>query len=53
MNLPEFNERGERLVLDHEPVPPYRAVFWVAFLGALGYLGWILVAALGSASGGH
>ena len=48
MKLPEFNEKGERMVLDHDPVPPYRAVFWTAFaIGSL-YLIYILMTTLGA-----
>lgn len=47
MHIPEFNEQGERMVLGHDPVPPYRKVFWITFLVGLIYLGSILVSTMG------
>lgn len=53
MDVPEFNDKGERLVLGHDPVEPYPLVFWTCFLGGLAYLAWILLSTLGGSGGGH
>jgi hypothetical protein len=53
MKLPEFNEKGERMVLGHDPVLPYPLIFWICFLGGSAYLALILVSALGASGGGH
>ena len=53
MKLPEFNEKGERMVLDHDPVPGYGFAFWVCFLAGLAYLALILFMSMGTPVAGH
>lgn len=53
MKLDEFNDKGERMVLDHEPVPPYGTAFWITFLGGMAYLAYILVSTWGHSVPGH
>ncbi|MFW5722063.1 MAG: hypothetical protein ACOCWT_02080 [Desulfohalobiaceae bacterium] len=47
MHVPEFNEHGERMVLGHDPVPPYPKVFWITFLAGLAYLAFIIISTSG------
>jgi hypothetical protein len=45
MHLPEFNTKGERMVLTHGSRPGFRGLFWIVLLAALAYLAVILSAA--------
>lgn len=53
MQLPEFNEKGERMVLGHDPVPPYSGVFWTTFLLGLAYLAVVFVMTMNHAGPAH
>lgn len=54
MDIAALNEQGERMVLDHDPVPPYDKVFWIIFIAGLAYLAFIILIAMGeSPSAGH
>lgn len=53
MDIPEFNDKGERMVLDHEPVPPYGSVFWITFLAGLAYLAIVLISSMGHSGPAH
>lgn len=43
MHAGESIETGEKMELSHEPVPPYRSIFYVAITVASLYLGVILL----------
>ncbi len=43
MTNKEQDDLGGKRELSHKPVPPYRAVFFIAVTVGVLYLGWILL----------